>query len=311
MPLRIANVGRAPVDLAAQLMLDGSRITIENLGDRPIRFVPAAAAGEAAPEDLRAGWLLKPGERETFQPLSAAGAAFPLWAWGGGVVGVGPAIGPGSAGGIGGGGGLALLVSGQSVETKLDGDHNAGDTVLSVDDATGLAAGRVYVRGEQHTIESVDEAADTITITAPGLTADQADDAVVVQAPMQGADDTLALPAGSYAELAVRCLYELPQTNGNPAAYSGRSIGAYYTSAGKRSGWTDTLTGFGSWYSYMDSNTDAATVLVGLVHDNHTLRTAWSIEFNPTTSQLSFALVPSNSARPYFPRLTSLLVAGR
>ena len=300
-------VGPVPVDVGAALSLDGDRV-LENLGQRPLRFVVAEAAEEMAPLDPRAGHLLQPGQRETVRTV----AGTPVWAWAPYAtrLGVGPAW-QVAAGGVGGGGGLALLVSGQSVETKLDGGHSAGDTVLSVDDATGLAVGRVYVRGEQQTIESVDEAADTITIAAPGLTANQADDAVVVQAPMQGADDTLALPAGSYAELDVRCLFELPQTNGNQAIYSGRSIGAYYTAAGKRSSWADTLTNFTAWYSYMDSNTDAATVLVGVAHDNHTLRTAWSLEFNPATSQLSFALIPSSTARPYFPRLTSLLVAGR
>ena len=95
--LSTAQVGPQPVDLAARFMLDGSRITIENLGGEAIRFAPAEAAGEAAPADLRGGFLLEPGERETFQP--AGGATFPLWAWGGGEVGVGPAIGPEAGGG--------------------------------------------------------------------------------------------------------------------------------------------------------------------------------------------------------------------
>ena len=97
--LQTAKVGRAPVDLAARFALDGSRITIENLGGGPIRFAPAEAAGEAAPGDLRAGFLLDPGERETFRP--AGGATFPLWVWGDSEVGIGPAIGP-ETGGAGG-----------------------------------------------------------------------------------------------------------------------------------------------------------------------------------------------------------------
>ena len=97
--LQTAKVGRAPVDLAARFALDGSRITIENLGARPIRFARAEAAGEAAPADLRAGHLLDPGKRETFRP--AGGATFPLWVWGDSEVGIGPAIGP-ETGGAGG-----------------------------------------------------------------------------------------------------------------------------------------------------------------------------------------------------------------
>ena len=97
MALQHTAVGKAPVDIAAQFSLDGSRIAIENLGTRPLRFAPAEAAGEAAPADLRGGFLLEPGERETLRP--AGGAGFPLWVWGDGEVGVGPAIGPETGGG--------------------------------------------------------------------------------------------------------------------------------------------------------------------------------------------------------------------
>ena len=97
--LQTAKAGRVPVDLAARFALDGSRVTLENLGGRPIRFAPAEAAGEAAPADLRAGFLLDPGKRETFRP--AGGATFPLWVWGDSEVGIGPAIGPETGGGGG------------------------------------------------------------------------------------------------------------------------------------------------------------------------------------------------------------------
>ena len=114
--LSTAQIGPQPVDLAARFVLDGSRITIENLGGEAIRFAPAEAAGEAAPSDLRGGFLLEPGERETFTPNG--GATFPLWAWGGGEVGVGPAIGPET----GGGGGRTL-----GPQTNTFGDSTTAD----------------------------------------------------------------------------------------------------------------------------------------------------------------------------------------
>ena len=96
-------VGAAPVDVGAALNLDGNRV-IENIGSRPLRFVVAEAAGEAAPTDLGAGQLLRPGQRETVRATSGV----PLWVWapfptvvgfgpdwdGGGASGGGRTLGP-------------------------------------------------------------------------------------------------------------------------------------------------------------------------------------------------------------------------
>lgn len=69
-------VGPAPSDVRAALGLDGARV-FENLGERALRFVVAAAAGEAAPLDPDAGHLLLPGARETVR----ATAGEPVWVW--------------------------------------------------------------------------------------------------------------------------------------------------------------------------------------------------------------------------------------
>lgn len=53
-------------------------VTVENIGDRPLRFVVGEAAAEAAPADLKAGHLLQPGQRET---VRLGDAAYPIWAW--------------------------------------------------------------------------------------------------------------------------------------------------------------------------------------------------------------------------------------
>ena len=90
MALQVADVGREPVNLAAQLSLDGSAVVIENLGIHSLWFLPAEAAGEAAPAD-RKGHLLEPGAREPIQP---AAAGVPLWVWSQHptAVGVGPRL---------------------------------------------------------------------------------------------------------------------------------------------------------------------------------------------------------------------------
>ena len=303
--LQTAKVGRPPVDLAARFALDGSRITIENLGTESIRFAPAAVAGEAAPADLRAGFLLEPGKRETFRP--SGGAAFPLWAWGGGEVGIGPAIGPET----GGGGGLSLVFAGGAVETALSSAPARGATLLNVVDASVLRRGRGHVAGEVITIEAIDETANTVTLEA-GLRSRQHVAGVQVgQAPLVGADDVLALPAGPYAELDVRLLYDLPQTGGS-TLYSGRSSGAFYSDGAMRSSWVETLSNFNYWFAFGNTDPSLATFSVGLVHGTGDLNSnAWTVEFDRSTYELSFLPADPNQAVAFLPRARELIVAGR
>ena len=90
--MTVLPVGKEPVDVAARLNLDGSALSLENVGIHPLWFLPAAAAGEAAPAD-RKGHLLEPGAREPIQPHG--GATFPLWVWSqhATAVAVGPRLG--------------------------------------------------------------------------------------------------------------------------------------------------------------------------------------------------------------------------
>lgn len=68
------EIGAAPtrIDPGAEA------ITLENLGKRPLRFVVGEAANEAAPTDIDAGHLLKPGRRET---VRLGADTYPIWAW--------------------------------------------------------------------------------------------------------------------------------------------------------------------------------------------------------------------------------------
>lgn len=76
MALRVAAVGREPLDIAARFGLGGSAVTLENLGTSSLRYVVADAADEAAPAS-RIGHLLEPGERRDEQPA----AGVPVWVW--------------------------------------------------------------------------------------------------------------------------------------------------------------------------------------------------------------------------------------
>ena len=53
-------------------------VTLENLGERPLRFVVGEAVNEAAPTDLGAGHVLQPGQRET---VRLGADTYPVWAW--------------------------------------------------------------------------------------------------------------------------------------------------------------------------------------------------------------------------------------
>ena len=70
----VTDVGAVPVAVAPGAAV----VAVENLGDRPLRFVVGETAAEAAPADLQAGHLLMPGQRET---VRLGDAAYPLWAW--------------------------------------------------------------------------------------------------------------------------------------------------------------------------------------------------------------------------------------
>lgn len=74
MALRVTDVGAAPARIAGA----GATFALENLGQRPLRFVVGQSAGEAAPSDLGAGHLLLPGRRET---VRLGDAANPVWVW--------------------------------------------------------------------------------------------------------------------------------------------------------------------------------------------------------------------------------------
>ena len=222
--------------------------------------------------------------------------------------------GPGTSG-PGRGGGLSLVYAGESVTGALNGARSAGDTRLVVDDASIFRLGRVQVGGELHTVEAVDEAANALTIEAGGLTAAQDDDTAVVQAPIIGTGDALQLPGGPFAEIDVRMLYDLPQLNGNPAYYNGRSSGAYYAGGeGGGGAWYETLANYGSWFANGQQepyNDPAGTWGVGVVHATANVASSiWALVFDPARSTLALDVF-TGAQELFIPRVVSLIVAGR
>ena len=310
--LQTATVGPAPVDLAARFALDGSRITIENLGGGPIRFSPAEAAGEAAPADLRAGFLLEPGERETLAP---AGAGFPLWVWGIGEVGVGPAIGPAAVAGVGGAGGLSVILADAGVTgIRLGGVPAIGDTVLTLtataDQMAGIRVGhRALVGPELHRIEAVDAANLQITIAAPGLVRDASVllNARVSTAPLYGEDDVLQLPGGGYRHLEVRFLGEARRANGADGTRNECS-GSYWSPGAS---WTrSNLVGSATWKAGGNVEEGLDSYTVGVVHVSQADTNTWTLEFDPATNRLSFLAVLATGSSGYIPRIYRMVVAG-
>ena len=311
MGLRVADIGRGPLDIAARFGLDGERVTLENLGSSALRFVVAAAAGEAAPDDRGAGHLLLPGARE---PVQSGAAGVPLWAWSGHptLIGSSPALG-GAPAAAGGGGGLELLVARNAAATTLAAAAGAGDTVLSVAATDGLLAGDPLAVGLEfgHEIVAVDEAASTVEIEAGGLTAAAALGAAVDNSPLFGDGATLDLAdpgAGRrYAEIDVRLLYDLPQLNGNPAFYNGRSTGAFYAPRGS---WYETLANFGYWFAGGNDEAGLDSYTVGVIHGTSSAAgNTWSVEFHPAAHRLSLLLVAGVPS--FAPRAYNLIVAGR
>lgn len=307
MALRPFDVTAAPADVAAAL--DAGTWVLENLGSRPLRFV-AGAAGESAPEDPRDGHLLHPGAREAI--AIAAGA--PLWAWSDFPTraGLTPSWMVAGLPGAGGGGGLTLLHGSSEVSTTLDGQHAQGATVLTMTAAAGLRTGRILVGDETHEATAVDESANTVTIAAPGLMAQQPDDTDVVQVPLRGADDVLTLPdpgAGRrYVEFDVRFLFDLPRLAGGTSRGHGHSSGAYYAPA---SSWYESLNGNSYWWAGVNADPSYATFAVGVANRSAATSDLWTLEFNPTTSALQFVQADPNRAPTALPRAYELVAAGR
>ena len=63
-----------------KVALAAETATIENLGDRPLRFVLMEAVDEAAPENRRDGHLLGPGGRQAIERIRSRDP-LGLWAW--------------------------------------------------------------------------------------------------------------------------------------------------------------------------------------------------------------------------------------
>ena len=214
----------------------------------------------------------------------------------------------------GGGGGLSILYAGSMAESTLSGAHVMGATTLTLASAAGFRADMTLGLGvEAHDIVSVDEAANQVEIAPPGIVAAAyVDGAAVFAVPMFGADDALAIPApagaSQYTELDVRCLYDMPQANGNPSFYNGRSAGAYYS---PHASWFETLTNQSYWFAGGNTEPGLASYSLGVIHATSSLANLWALDYEPAGNRL--ILLPANPALvvSYIPRIYQITVVGR
>ena len=124
--------------------------------------------------------------------------------------------------GSGGGGGGSTLLFAQTVEFRgptISGAYAAGATsftlTATLEEMQTLFVGEhILIDDEEHRIETIDILNRTIT-TEAGL-AQAKTDVLVLAGVLIGVNDTIQLPiaAGSYSEIDVRFLYDLPRVEG-------------------------------------------------------------------------------------------------
>ena len=235
-----------------------------------------------------------------------------------------PQYGPfGRAAGAGAGATAAQVLYARAIaETTLSGAHQAAATVLTLADAAGIRADMRFglyrhtsMGGnlEYHDIESVDAAADTVTIASPGLGQAQAAGQACFATPMWGADDAIALPAPAsgarYAELDCRLLFDVPNLSGSDASYNGRSIGRF--TAPHASSYAS-LASYGDWWAGGNTEEGLDSYSVGIVHGRYSdTRNIWTLDYELATNRLVLLPADASLVPTTAPRIYQLVVTGR
>lgn len=225
---------------------------------------------------------------------------------------LGPIGGPATPGPAAGGA-LDVLYAGTMAEGALSGAHVLGATTLTLASADGFRDDMTFGVGvESHDIVAVDAGANQVEIAAPGLLGAYVDGDACFCAPMWGADDVIALPAPAgatqYSELDCWMLYDLPQANGNPAFYSGRSLGDYVA---PHLSWFHSLTNFSYWYAGGNTEEGLASYSIGVVHGTVSVSNLWALDYELATNRLILIPGDASLAVSFIPRIYQLAVAGR
>ena len=212
----------------------------------------------------------------------------------------------------GGGSALGVLAAGRGVSGPvLSGQYGIGATVLTLiavpDEMAQIRVGhRARIGPEFHRITAVDEQNRMVTIADPGLVQANAMGPFST-ALLYGVDDVLQLPGGPYSHVDVRFLWEARQLTGQPGGLGGRCVGAYFAPGGS---WYQTLQN-PDYYWFAGGATDAgeASYPVGVIHTTNILTDAWTLDYDPVTSRLSFTALGA-VADTRLPRLSEIVVAG-
>ena len=195
-----------------------------------------------------------------------------------------------------------VLFTRKSVTTTTSADANTGDTTISITDTTGLDIGNLYIGGHEVVVTQINIPDNNITIDT-ALTEQITSGAAVIQGALTGTSDTLQLPEG-LTNVEFRIVGLLPSPDNNSF---NKSVGRFIKTTSGGSSWYDTLANFGTWWAGTNTN-ETTSYRVGIVHgldDN-----VWSVEYNPTTSQLRLAFARTGTEN-FIPIIRSILIIGQ
>ena len=218
-----------------------------------------------------------------------------------------------SSGGSGGGGASLLFAQESSIRgPTLIGQYVIGDTefVISAtqDEFAVMFPGmHIIIGSEQHRVVSVNASTFTITIEG-GIRANLAA-ALITSGVLLGNGDSIVLPGEGLKRIDVFLQYDLPLISGSDPSRSGMSIGDYHAGQDQQASRFWVFTNYSRWIEVIQV-TDDPTYSVGMLTASGSASSTWTLEFNPATSELSLVKYDDTTADIYYPRITSMKVAG-
>ena len=219
---------------------------------------------------------------------------------------------PGQGGGSGGGAGLLFAQESSIRGPLLLGQYAIGATSFTIvatqDEFALMFPGmHIIIGSEQHRVVSVNAATNNLTIES-GITSNLAA-ALITSGVLLGNGDSIVLPGDGLERLDVFLEYDLPQISGAAPFNSGMSIGDYHAGQGQQASRFWVFTNYSRWLSVVQV-TDDTTYPVGILTASGAASHTWTLEFNPATSELSLAKYDDTTADLYYPRITTMKVAG-
>ena len=217
-------------------------------------------------------------------------------------------------GGGGGGGGAGLLFAQESSirGPLLVGQYVAGTTTFMIaatqdEFALMFPGDHIIIGDEPNIVVSVDSSTFMLTVEN-GLLTDKAA-ALITSGVLLGNGDSIVLPGEGLERLDVFLEFDLPPIAGGNPFYGGMSLGDYHAGQGQQASRFWGFLTYSRWLSVIQVVEDT-TFSVGILSASGAATHTWTLEFNPATTELSLAKYDSASADLYYPRITSMKIAG-